>query len=69
MHNQYPNVCPLAFHLENEQPLFFTDQTDIQDSLNKSQNTTLTEWFETNKICSEGRNLIYPDFCDKFVWI
>jgi hypothetical protein len=68
MQNQYPSVYPLTFHLENEQPLFFTDDTNIEDSLINSKSTTLTEWFETNKICAEGRHLKYPDFCEMFVW-
>jgi hypothetical protein len=68
MQNQYPSVYPLTVHLENEQPIYFTDNTIIEDSLNNSKSTTLTEWFETNKICAEGRHLKYPDFCEKFVW-
>ena len=68
MQNQYPSVYPLSVHLENEQPLFFMDNTNIEDSLNNSKSTTLTEWFETNIICADGRHLKYPDFCDKFVW-
>ena len=49
MQNQYPSVYPLTVHLENEQPIYFTDNTIIEDSLNNSKSTTLTEWFETKK--------------------
>jgi hypothetical protein len=68
MQNQYPCVYLLAVHLENEQPLHFTDTTNMVDTLNNSKSSTLTEWFETNKLCSEGTHLKYPDFCDMFVW-
>ena len=68
MHNQYPHVYPLAVHLENEQPIYFEDNADITATLNAFNGSTLTEWFETNKVFADGRNLTYPDFCDKFVW-
>lgn len=49
MKHQYPNVYPLSVHLENEQSIYFEDNSNIQETLENSKKTKLTEWFEMNK--------------------
>jgi hypothetical protein len=68
MHTQYPSVYPLAVHLENEQNVFFEDDDTIEDTIHISKKTTLTEWLNNKKECSDGRHLMYSDYCDMFVW-
>ena len=53
LHQQYPAVVRLASHLENEQICYFRENIsndDLISVLEKSKQTTLTEWFVTNKI-------------------
>ncbi len=39
----------------------------IEEALQKSRKTPLTEWFKSNQLFEEGRDLLYPDYWDKFV--
>ena len=70
MHRQYPSITRLAVHLENEQLCYFNDEDDdnLEDILDKSSCTTLTEWFKTNRENPETRYLKYMNFCDMYVW-
>ena len=68
MQKQYPSVYALSVHLENEQNIYFHDDDEIEQTVNRSKNTTLTEWFLMNKYHPETKYLKYSDFSDKYVW-
>lgn len=68
MQKQYPSITRLAVHLENEQLCSFSPDDDIDDVLENSKKTTLTEWFEMNKKYPEARKLKYFNFTDEYVW-
>lgn len=68
MQRQDPSITRLAVHLENEQSCTFGADDDIEDVLEKSTKTTLTEWFEMNKNYPAARELKYFNFTDKYVW-
>ena len=68
LQKQSPSITRLAVHLENEQLCTFDEADDIEDVLEKSTKSTLTEWFEMNKRFPETRYLKYFNFTDKYVW-
>jgi hypothetical protein len=69
MHKQHPSITRLAVHLKNEQLCYYEeDEDNVEKILERSNQTTLTEWFKTNTNCVETRNLKYIDFTDKYTW-
>jgi len=51
MHQELPSVYHLPVHLQNEQQVYFQDNDDPQDVLDRSsaKKTHLTEWFKANQ--------------------
>jgi hypothetical protein len=68
MQKQSPSITRLSVHLPNQQMCSYGIDDEIDNILEKSQHTTLTRWFETNKKNSATRNLKYINFTDKYVW-
>jgi hypothetical protein len=62
LQDQYPAVYQLPVHLENEQNIYFEENETLEETLNRSTKTALTEWFNSNKINIEGRE--GTDYCD-----
>lgn len=70
IHQRWPPVQRLFFHLFNEQSVLFNDDQKIDKVLkkNKDMNTMFLAWFEANKKYAEGRQLTYAEFPSKFVY-
>jgi hypothetical protein len=50
MHERFPTVEHLQYHLPNQQMVLFDDDDDVQEVATRSaiSRTMLTEWFKTN---------------------
>ena len=44
LQNQYPSVYQSAVHLENEQNVYFGENDDVNNALDRAKTTTLTEF-------------------------
>ena len=49
LHANLPHVLRLAVHLENKQPVYFSEQAELKDVLSKQRDTTLNGWFVANQ--------------------
>jgi hypothetical protein len=70
IHQRYPPVQRLNFHLHNEQRITFTDNSDMVSVLarNREKNTMFLAWMEANKESALGRYLTYIQFPTMFVY-
>ncbi|XP_058727157.1 uncharacterized protein LOC131598591 [Vicia villosa] len=70
IHGRSPAVERLYFHLEGENPVYYTDHELIDEVLDKPsvKESMFTAWMEANKTYSEARNLTYSNFLTKFVY-
>jgi hypothetical protein len=61
----------MFFHLIGENPIYWTDQQEVEHVLEKPSVTEsmFTAWFEANSKYSEARNLTYGQFVTKFVYV
>ena len=66
-HANLPHVLRLAVHLENKQPVYFSEQAELKDVLSKQRDTTLTGWFVANQSFHSAKEITYTNFPDKFV--
>lgn len=69
LHFNEPAVIRLQLHTENNQMVTFQEDADamlVADG--PPPKTTLTEYFELNKIHAEARELFYYEIPRKFVW-
>lgn len=53
MHRNYPNITRLAVHLKNQQNCTFDVNGNVENILNNSNRTKLTEWFKINLIVQQ----------------
>lgn len=60
-------IYRLAVHLENEQLVYFKQGSENK-LLDSNVNTTLTAWFELNKIDSSSRKLLYIEIPNYYVY-
>jgi len=70
MHQELPSVYCLPVHLQNEQQVYFQDNDDPQDVLDRSsaKKTHLTEWFKANQeYPATACQHLYQDFPQHFV--
>jgi hypothetical protein len=51
MHERFPTVERLQYHLPNQQMVLFANDDDVQEVATRStiSRTMLTEWFKTNQ--------------------
>ncbi|XP_074298485.1 uncharacterized protein LOC141629368 [Silene latifolia] len=65
-----PPVLRLDYHLPNEQNVIFHDEDPIDEVVERSSGgrTKFTAWLEYNNLKSDGRDLTYWEFPQKFVW-
>ncbi|XP_074300480.1 uncharacterized protein LOC141631751 [Silene latifolia] len=65
-----PPVLRLDYHLPNEQNVIFHDDDPIDEVVERSSGgrTKFTAWMEYNNLKSDGRDLTYYEFPQKFVW-
>ncbi|XP_035221369.1 uncharacterized protein LOC118194260 [Stegodyphus dumicola] len=71
IHERDPAVIHLAVHLENDQSVFFTNETAIERTINQPK-TKHTEFFELcNRVDAFGasaRTLLYSEVPRYFIW-
>jgi hypothetical protein len=70
IHQRYPPVQRLTFHLHNEQRITFRDNSNMVSVLdrNRERNTMFLAWMKANKRYSEGRHLTYIQYPTLFVF-
>ena len=69
LHANMPHVLRLALHTKDRQPVYFSEQDDLEDVLSRPlKNTTLTGWFLANQTFPSAKDVTYTNFPDKFVW-
>jgi len=70
MHEQFPTVEHLQYHLPNQQMVLFDDDDDVQEVAARSAmfRTMLTEWFKTNQELEVARSLMFDQFPQQWVW-
>ena len=68
MHVMKPPVMKLQFHLENEQVVPFDEDANVQDLLQRHEETQLTAFFKRNREHTDARDLLYADLPSYFTW-
>ncbi|CAH9063416.1 unnamed protein product [Cuscuta europaea] len=70
IHYRIPAVERLSCHLPNQQYVVYNEDQEIEQVVQQSkvQKTTLTAWFETNRVDPDGRTLSYAKFPMKYTW-
>ena len=69
-HEEFPAVYPLPIHLPDQQSVYFNadaDLIDLHNTLNRSV-SELMAFFDYNRLHDDGRELLYQDFPNHFVW-
>lgn len=69
IHEIWPTVQRLYFHLENHQNVLFKDDENIETMVENSEHlqTMFLAWFEANETFIEGKNPTYGEFPSQFV--
>lgn len=70
IHNRWPSVQRLTFHLCGGQRVVFKENSDLGGVLarNEKKNTMFLAWMEANKRYTLGRDLTYTKFPTMFVY-
>lgn len=71
MHGEVPPVMRLAIHLENQQTILFDPHNETIDDVQSRaarKETTLTAFFKYNQQHADGRDILYQDFPQKYVY-
>jgi hypothetical protein len=70
MHEWFPIVERLQYHLSNQQMVLFRDDDDVQEVATRSaiSRTMLIEWFKTNQESEVARSLTFDRFPQQWVW-
>ncbi|XP_057445063.1 uncharacterized protein LOC130737334 [Lotus japonicus] len=70
IHKRWPSVQKLNFHLPNEYLVYYNDDEDVGDVLEKSgtKSTKFMTWFAANEKYREGQDLTYAEFPSRFVY-
>ncbi|XP_057432816.1 uncharacterized protein LOC130725620 [Lotus japonicus] len=70
IHDRWPPMLRLGFHLPNQQSVLFKENDDLEVVKENStkMGTQFLAWMHANKKYSEGRNLTYAEFPSKFVY-
>jgi hypothetical protein len=70
IHNRWPAVIRLTFHLSGQQRVVFKDTSALDAVLrsNKDMGTMFLGWMDANKKYAEGRSLTYTKFPSMFTY-
>jgi len=70
MHERFPTVERLQYHLPNQQMVLFDDDDDVQEVAARLaiSRMMLTEWFKTNQESKVARSLMFDQFPKQWVW-
>ena len=70
MHEEQPPHQRLAIHLPNQQPVFFSEDANPLEVIRRdTKNTMLMGWFEYNRLNEDGREYLYIEFPEHYVWV
>jgi len=69
MHEWFPTIERLQYHLPNQQMVLFDDDDDVQEVATRSaiSRMMLIEWFKTNQESEIARSLIFDQFPEQWV--
>jgi len=70
MHERFPSVERLQYHLLNQQMVLFGNDDDVHEVVTRSaiSKMMLTEWFKTNQESEVARSLTFDQFPQQWVW-
>ncbi|CAI5722376.1 unnamed protein product [Peronospora effusa] len=70
MHDHYPPIQRLQVHLPYQQQVVFNANGSLVAAVNNEQarKTTLTQWFELNRLNIDAQETTYLEFPSRFVW-
>jgi hypothetical protein len=70
MHERFPTVEHLQYHLFNQQMVLFDDDDDVHEVATRSaiSRTMFIEWFKTNQESEVARSLTFNQFPQQWVW-
>jgi hypothetical protein len=70
MHEWFPTVECLQYHLPNQQMVLFDNDDDVQEVATRLviSRTMLTKWFKTNQESEVARSLTFNQFPQQWVW-
>ncbi|KAH8940818.1 hypothetical protein BDL97_14G004500 [Sphagnum fallax] len=70
MHEWFPTVKRLQYHLLNRQMVLFDDDDDVQEVATRSTifRTMFTEWFKINQESEVAQSLTFDQFPQQWVW-
>ncbi len=70
MHERFPTVERLQYHLRDQQMVLFDDDDDVQEVATWSaiSRTMLMELFKTNQESKAAQNLTFDQFLQQWVW-
>jgi hypothetical protein len=70
MHERFPAVELLQYHLPNQKMVLFDDDDDVQEVATQLaiSRMTLTEWFKTNQELEVAQSLTFDQFLQQWVW-
>ncbi len=70
MHEWFPIVDRLQYHLPNQQMVLFDNNDDVQEVATRLaiSRTMLTEWFKTNQESEVARSFTFDQFPQQWVW-
>jgi len=70
MHERFPAIERLQYHLPNQQMVLFDDDDDVQEVATQLaiSKTMLTEWFKTNQELEVAQSFTFDHFLQQWVW-
>ncbi|RYR40579.1 hypothetical protein Ahy_A09g046324 isoform B [Arachis hypogaea] len=70
IHQRWPSVIRLTFHLPREQNIIFKDDDDLEETVEEKEGkcTMFLAWMEANKKFESGQILTYAEFSNQFVY-
>ncbi|OBZ81898.1 hypothetical protein A0J61_10052 [Choanephora cucurbitarum] len=71
LHKEFPRHQRLGIHLSGEQAVYFEEGSNLQEVLNSRAatiNTTLTAWFDSNRVDPHGHQFLYTEFPEHYTW-
>ncbi|XP_057418929.1 uncharacterized protein LOC130713151 [Lotus japonicus] len=70
IHERWPPVKRLSFHLPGQQCVTFNDDEDLEGVVEKcsTKDTQFLAWMNANKLYPEGRSLTYAEYPSMFVY-
>ncbi len=70
MHEQYPTIERLQYHLPSQQMVLFDDDDDVQEVATQSaiSRTMLKQWFKINQKSKATWSLMFDQFPQQWVW-